>query len=90
MLGVNANEFSQLKAKKDDHYLAQLCTYVNYKRKHLKIVSTKNYIFGVINKNPTIEDLLTPNCIVKSKQEKYKLQQKKELVVIEVQRKIQA
>lgn len=90
MLGVNANEFSQLKAKKDDRYLAQLFTYVNYKRKHLKIASTKSYIFGVINKNPAIEDLLTPNCIVKSKQEKYKLQQKKELVIIEVQRKIQA
>jgi len=40
-------------------------------------VSLKNYLFGILKKKPALDELLTPNCIIKEQNKKRQLQASK-------------
>jgi len=63
---LNQDEFQKLNIQKWPEYMQQLMTYLEYKARKIEITSAKKYLFGILNKNPDIEDLLTPACLDKA------------------------
>ena len=76
-IGVNAAEFDKLCEKhspnNDQAYLKQLLIYAQYRATKQSIQSMVKYLCGVLNNKPQLEDLYTPNCLLKQKQAKQKL-----------------
>jgi len=76
-LGVPEIDYKTLSKKHGGTYLEQLLIYVKYKQWQIKIVSLKNYLFGILKKKPALDELLTPNCIIKEQNKKRQLQASK-------------
>jgi plasmid replication initiation protein len=72
-IGVKAVEFEKLSKKHDQTYLKQLLIYAQYRAAKQTIQSMFKYLCGVLNNKPQLEDLYTPNCLLKQKQAKQKL-----------------
>ena len=70
------DELNKLIHQHGQEYLEQLVIYIKYKITREKIVSVKNYIFGILKNKPTLNELLTPQCVMKTK----KLKQQKQLI----------
>ncbi|MEW6990431.1 hypothetical protein AADZ91_07035 [Colwelliaceae bacterium 6441] len=72
-IGVKAVEFEKLSKKHDQTYLKQLLIYAQYRATKQTIQSMFKYLCGILNNKPQLEELYTPNCLLKQKQEKQKL-----------------
>tara|TARA_R110001599_G_C12277056_1_gene662790 strand:- start:24836 stop:25267 length:432 start_codon:yes stop_codon:yes gene_type:complete len=76
-IGVSTSEFAQLSKKysqnHDQAYLQQLFVYAKYRSTKQTIKSMFKYLCGVLNNKPLLEDLYTPNCLIKQKQTQHKL-----------------
>ena len=72
-IGVSTSEFEKLCKKHDQAYIKQLLIYAQYRATKQTIQSMFKYLCGVLNNKPQLEDLYTPNCLLKQKQEKQKL-----------------
>lgn len=80
-IGVSASELTKLIAKSstkhiqnnDQAYLQQLFVYAKYRLTKQTIKSMFKYLCGVLNNKPLLEDLYTPNCLIKQKQTQHKL-----------------
>jgi hypothetical protein len=72
-IGVSNSEFEKLYKKHNQAYLKQLLIYAKYRATKQTIQSMFNYLCGVLNNKPQLEDLYTPNCLLKQKHEKQKL-----------------
>ena len=79
-LGISIKDFNKLLQEQGEGYLEQLILYVKYKKWQVKGKSVKNYLFGILKNNPSIDELKTPNCLVKEKQFKLAVRVKKEQV----------
>lgn len=44
----------------------------------MKIASIKSYIFGILKKKPGLNELLTPNCLIKIQEHKHNIQSQKD------------
>jgi len=74
-LWISRPDFTILLKKHSQAYLEQLLIYVNHKKSQIKIDSVKNYIFGILNKKPTLDELLTPSCLIKAQNSKRIIQE---------------
>lgn len=75
---LKANELTKLTSCHGQDYIDQLTIYIHHKIKTEKIISIKNYIFGVLKNKPTINDLQTPQCFTKGDELKKQKQLKNE------------
>lgn len=72
-IGVSAAEFDKLYKKHEQAYLKQLLIYAKYRATKQTIQSMFKYLCGVLNNKPQLEELYTPNCLLKQQQAKQKL-----------------
>jgi len=76
-LGIPETDYRILSKKHGATYLEQLLIYVKYKQSQIKIASLKNYLFGILKNKPALDELLTPNCIIKKQDKQRQLQASK-------------
>lgn len=74
-IGLSSIEFSQISYGLDNSYLKQLLAYAKYRATKQTIDSMFKYLKGVLKNKPSIDALLTPQCIIKQKQLKQSQQQ---------------
>jgi ribosomal protein L3 len=89
-IGVSALEFAKLSQNHDHAYLQQLLIYAKYRSTKQTIKSMFKYLCGVLNNKPSLEELQTPNCLLKQKQADHKLLEKHQKESENLQEKTQA